>query len=160
MAGRRFFLDSDLPGRRIRSMTRSSWSRSCYTKYVLCPIDSLSKALDDIHHTQLTHNVHGPHDDKFYKFLAGLEDEYAALKRSGYSGEGFFTPGQRLGVGVSHNLPPRLAKAKALEAAERRRAMAGILGDGGGQRLGGRGGPVNPRQIRELAAQVILLKIY
>ncbi|KLO14262.1 WLM-domain-containing protein [Schizopora paradoxa] len=102
---------------------------------------------------ELTHNVHGPHDDKFYKFLAGLEDEYSALKRSGYSGEGFFTPGQRLGAGVSHNLPPHAARMRALEAAERRRTMAGILGNGGGQRLGGRGGPIDPRRARELAAQ-------
>lgn len=99
--------------------------------------------------------MHGPHDDKFYKFLAGLEDEYAGLKRSGYSGEGFFTPGQRLGVGVSHNLPPQLARKKALEAAEQRRVTTAIMDNGGGQRLGGRGGAVNPKQLRELAAQVI-----
>ncbi|EDR15260.1 uncharacterized protein LACBIDRAFT_301311 [Laccaria bicolor S238N-H82] len=43
----------------------------------------------------LTHNVHGPHDDKFYKFLSGLQDEYDALQRSGYAGEGFFSKGPR-----------------------------------------------------------------
>ncbi|KAL1760874.1 WLM domain-containing protein [Schizophyllum commune] len=32
---------------------------------------------------ELTHNHRGPHDEVFYKYLDGLEDEYAALKRSG-----------------------------------------------------------------------------
>ena len=50
---------------------------------------------------KLTHNVHGPHDEKFYKFLTELEDEYEALKRSGYSGEGFYSKGHRLGQSVS-----------------------------------------------------------
>ncbi|KAG8219423.1 hypothetical protein J3R82DRAFT_347 [Butyriboletus roseoflavus] len=70
---------------------------------------------------ELTHNVHGPHDEKFYKLLAELEDEYDALQRSGYAGEGFFSPGHKLGAGVSHDLPPHIARVRALEAAERRR---------------------------------------
>lgn len=82
----------------------------------------------------MTHNVHGPHDDSFYKYLAVLESEYEDLRRSGYSGEGFHSRGTRLGVGTSHNLPPHLARFKALEAAEKRRAG----GSGGGRRLGGR----------------------
>ncbi|KAJ7805153.1 WLM domain-containing protein [Mycena olivaceomarginata] len=59
---------------------------------------------------ELTHNVHGPHDEKFYKFLSGLQEEYDALQRSGYAGEGFFSKGQRVGTGVSHDLPPHLAR--------------------------------------------------
>ncbi|KAF9785709.1 WLM domain-containing protein [Thelephora terrestris] len=93
---------------------------------------------EDIVHTmlhELTHNVHGPHDDSFYKYLAGLESEYEGLKRSGYSGEGFYSRGTRLGVGSSHNLPPHLARLKALEAAEKRRNRS----SGGGRRLGGGG---------------------
>ncbi|KAF9643949.1 WLM-domain-containing protein [Thelephora ganbajun] len=91
----------------------------------------------DIVHTmlhELTHNVHGPHDDSFYKYLAGLETEYEDLKRSGYSGEGFHSRGIRLGVDTSHNLPPHLARLKALEAAEKRRRIGA---SGGGRRLGG-----------------------
>jgi hypothetical protein len=34
---------------------------------------------------QLTHNVYGPHDAKFYKLLGELEEEYYELKRKGYS---------------------------------------------------------------------------
>ncbi|KAH9929760.1 WLM domain-containing protein [Fomitopsis serialis] len=108
---------------------------------------------EDIVHTmlhELTHNVHGPHDEKFYKFLAGLEEEYAVLKRSGYAGEGFFTKGQRLGTNVSHNLPPHLARQRALDAAEKRRQINAVLGGGG--KLGGARGTVN-KSPRELAAE-------
>ncbi|KAF7791605.1 hypothetical protein EIP86_002622 [Pleurotus ostreatoroseus] len=100
---------------------------------------------------ELTHNVHGPHDDKFYKLLSELEDEYEALKRSGYSGEGFHTKGRRLGENVSHNLPAHIARQRALDAAEKRRRIAGIVG--GSRRLGG---VVPKRNLspRELAAAV------
>lgn len=107
---------------------------------------------EDVVHTmlhELTHNVHGPHDEKFYKFLSELEDEFEALKRSGYAGEGFHTPGHRLGENVSHNLPPHIARARALEAAERRRRFSSILG--GARRLGG--APRRDLTPRELAAQ-------
>jgi len=100
---------------------------------------------------ELTHNVHGPHDEKFYKFLAGLEDEYDALQRSGYAGEGFFSPGQRLGVGVSHDLPPHLARVRALEAAERRRKTEALTQGGG--KLGGRSSALEKLNPRELAAR-------
>lgn len=83
----------------------------------------------------MTHNVHGPHDDKFYKYLAGLESEYDDLQRSGYAGEGFFAAGERLGQGASHNLPMTEARRRALEAAERRAKSIG----GGANRLGGKG---------------------
>ncbi|KAJ3750900.1 WLM domain-containing protein [Lentinula detonsa] len=85
---------------------------------------------------ELTHNVHGPHDEKFYKFLSELQEEYDALQRSGYAGEGFFSKGNRLGTNVSHNIPLHLARAQAVSAAEKRRKMSQTLG-GGGRRLGG-----------------------
>ncbi|KAG1774007.1 WLM domain-containing protein [Suillus placidus] len=100
----------------------------------------------------LTHNVNGPHDEIFYKFLAALEDEYDALVRSGYAGEGFFSPGHRLGSGVSHDPPPHLTRLKALEAAEKRHRVNGVLGGGG--RLGGRRvTALQDMDPRELAAQ-------
>ena len=97
---------------------------------------------------QLTHNVHGPHDEKFYKLLSELEDEYEALKRSGYAGEGFHSKGRRIGEDVSHNVPPHIARARALEAAEKRRKLGNMA-----RRLGG---SVVRRDLspRELAAQV------
>ncbi|KAG2138690.1 WLM domain-containing protein [Suillus bovinus] len=102
---------------------------------------------------ELTHNVHGPHDETFYKFLAALEDEYDALVRSGYAGEGFFSPGHRLGAGVSHDLPPDLARLKALEAAEQRHRANGILGSGGSRLGGRRTTALQGMDPRELAAQ-------
>ncbi|KAF5384917.1 hypothetical protein D9615_001122 [Tricholomella constricta] len=108
---------------------------------------------DDVVQTmlhELTHNVHGPHNENFYKFLSELQDEYDALQRSGYAGEGFFSKGHRVGADVSHDLPPHLARLKALEAAEKRRQTSRVLGRGG--RLGGR---INTKGLspRELAAQ-------
>ncbi|KAG1757050.1 hypothetical protein EDB19DRAFT_1900606 [Suillus lakei] len=112
---------------------------------------------------KLTHNVHGPHDEIFYKFLAALEDEYDALVRSGYAGEGFFSPGTDWAQGYHTTLPPHLARLKALEAAEKRHRTNGVLGGGG--RLGGRIIAWQDMNPRELAAQVLphisrLLKIY
>ena len=98
--------------------------------------------------------MHGPHDDKFYKYLAGLQDEYDALQRSGYAGEGFFSEGKRLGTNVSHNLPPHMARMKALEAAEKRTQTSRVLGSGG--RLGGSGRDAG-LSPRELAARVCII---
>ncbi|KAI0682474.1 WLM domain-containing protein [Cerioporus squamosus] len=111
---------------------------------------------EDILHTmlhELTHNVHGPHDDKFYKYLADLEEEHAALRRSGYDGEGFHSAGHRLGKDVSHDLPAHLARQKALEAAEKRKQINLILSGGG--RLGGAARDANksPRQLAAEAAE-------
>lgn len=100
---------------------------------------------------ELTHNVHGSHDEAFYKFLAGLEDEYDALQRSGYAGEGFFSPGHRLGAGISHNLPQHLARAKAADAAEKRLKLRTVCRGGG--RLGGKSSALNNLSPRELAAR-------
>ncbi|KAH9897816.1 WLM domain-containing protein [Cubamyces lactineus] len=110
---------------------------------------------EDIVHTmlhELTHNVHGPHDEKFYKFLSGLEEEYEALRKSGYSGEGFHSEGRRLGTNVSHDVPPHIARQKALEAAEKRRKISVVLGGGG--RLGGTiRGSKSPRELAAEAAE-------
>jgi hypothetical protein len=100
--------------------------------------------------------VHGPHDDKFYKYLAGLQEEYDALQRSGYAGEGFFSEGKRLGTNVSHNLAPHLARMKALEAAEKRAQSSRVLGAGG--RLGGSGRQAG-LSPRELAARVWIILV-
>ncbi|KAK0465491.1 WLM domain-containing protein [Desarmillaria tabescens] len=101
---------------------------------------------------ELTHNVHGPHDDKFYKFLSGLQDEYEKLVRTGYAGEGFFSKGHRLGGDASCGVPLHMSRAKALEAAEKRRHAAQVLG-GGGRRVGtNSSGTRSGKSLRELAA--------
>ena len=80
-----------------------------------------------------------------------MEEEYEALQRSGYAGEGFHSEGHRVGANVSHDLPPHLARIKALEAAEKRKA-GGMLGGGG--RLGGSSAARRGMTPRELAAEV------
>lgn len=55
-----------------------------------------------------------------------------------------------MGQGVSHDLPPHLAKEKALAAAEKRR-QAAIMMSGGGK-LGGKSEV--GKSIRQLAAEV------
>ena len=104
---------------------------------------------------EFTHNEHGPHDAKFYKFLDGLNDEYDALRASGYSGEGFLGNGTAVGMGVSHNLSPHEARLRAVAEAERRAKLARLLGPPGGRSLGGmkaRPG-ASPRELAAQAAE-------
>ncbi|KAI8807348.1 WLM domain-containing protein [Cladochytrium replicatum] len=74
---------------------------------------------------ELAHNVHGPHDAKFYALLSKLEEEYYALVARGYTGEGFDARGDRVGIGLSHNLPLHLARKRAADAAEERMRKRG-----------------------------------
>ncbi|KAF3932456.1 hypothetical protein ABW19_dt0202969 [Dactylella cylindrospora] len=87
---------------------------------------------------ELTHCVHGPHDDKFWKMFRSLQEELDTLRFSGYTGEGFMGQGQSLGA-VPRGLSRHEAKKKAREAAERRRK-----GDQGRGRILGSGslGPI------------------
>ncbi|WWC70577.1 uncharacterized protein I206_104528 [Kwoniella pini CBS 10737] len=77
---------------------------------------------------ELTHNVHGPHDAKFYKLLEELEEEYYELKRKGFSGEGFHSEGNKLS-GLKLN--EYEGKAKGLAAAEKRLQQQRMIGRGG-----------------------------
>ncbi|KAI9138839.1 WLM domain-containing protein, partial [Paraphysoderma sedebokerense] len=86
---------------------------------------------------ELVHIVQGPHDQKFYALLDQLWEEYEKLVDSGFSGDGFESEGIRLGVGVSHNLPPEEARRRALAAAEKRRIQNELMINPGGVRLGG-----------------------
>ncbi|KAI4526627.1 WLM-domain-containing protein [Schizophyllum commune Loenen D] len=100
---------------------------------------------------ELTHNHRGPHDEVFYKYLDGLEDEYAALKRSGYAGEGFYSRGRVLGgVPGRGGGGPGIGRGERLaEAAEKRRQGARVLG-----------GPTRaPLSPREAAAQAAIRRV-
>ncbi|KAI9464941.1 WLM domain-containing protein [Lactarius psammicola] len=106
---------------------------------------------------ELTHNVHGPHDQNFYKFLSRLEEEYYELKRTGYAGEGFFSNGRRLGNGIPQNVAAYLARQRALEATERRRRTDVATGTNGPVRLGGGNLAslgLTPRELAVLAADM------
>ena len=84
--------------------------------------------------------------------LGQLEDEFDELQRNGYAGEGFHTPGARLGTGVSHDLPPHLARQKALQSAEKRRALG--LGSQPNRLGGGLRAADRTKSLRELVAEV------
>lgn len=81
---------------------------------------------------ELTHNKYGPHNQTFYKFLDGLQDEFDKLLMSGYTGEGFYSKGHVVGAGVSHNVSPAEAKKRAVAAAQKRAELY----KGSGQKLG------------------------
>ncbi|KAJ3020721.1 hypothetical protein HKX48_000320 [Thoreauomyces humboldtii] len=111
---------------------------------------------------ELTHNVYGPHDAKFYAFMDKLQDEYSDLVAKGWKGEGFYAPGFRVGQGVSHDLSPHLAKERAALAAQKRAQTDRIMIPVGGRKLGGGSGVgtsglnrrgMTPGQLAALAAE-------
>lgn len=119
------------------------------------PIEQLVRVM--LH--ELTHNLHGPHDERFYSFLNKLEDEYDALVADGWRGSGFYAPGERLGGrdwglwgnGRRDNFDTE-GRRKALEAAEARMSVERFRSGG---RLGGSGPSTQGGRTRqELAAEV------
>ncbi|KAK6359988.1 hypothetical protein TWF696_001109 [Orbilia brochopaga] len=82
---------------------------------------------------ELTHCVHGPHDERFWAMFRALRAELDTLRYTGYTGEGFLGKGQALGD-IPRGLNNLEAKRKAREAAERRRkgeqGRGRILGSG------------------------------
>jgi hypothetical protein len=95
---------------------------------------------------ELTHNLFGPHDQKFYDFLHKLEEEYAAIRARGWNGEGFYSDGRRLG---GRELPIGDARIRAARAAQQR----AIRAQGSGQKLGGAIAPRSRRTLREKVAE-------
>lgn len=56
----------------------------------------LSELLGTMLH-ELTHNIHGPHDGKFYGYLEERKRELENLMLKGFTGDGFFSNGNKLG---------------------------------------------------------------
>jgi DNA-dependent metalloprotease WSS1 len=84
---------------------------------------------------ELSHNVHGPHDDKFQALWDQLRKEAEELIMKGYTGEGFLGKGNVIGGSSSRRvLPPPQVLQK-----QRRSGQAGGVAVGGpsGHRLGG-----------------------
>lgn len=132
---------------------------------------------------ELAHNIRGPHDAQFYKVLDDLNDEYDNVVASGYMGEGFDSPGHRLGANQGgFGLGIRLGggsgsktgtgrpitgplKTSAALAAEKRRKVNEMMLPAGGRRLGGEGSSTsstsssvweqwcNPGELAALAAE-------
>ncbi|ETI25829.1 hypothetical protein G647_02606 [Cladophialophora carrionii CBS 160.54] len=84
---------------------------------------------------ELSHIVHGPHDQAFHALWDKLRDEHEALLRKGYTGEGFLGKGNRLG---GRGIPRSELQRQARAAAERRGRNA-VLAQGSGTKLGGKG---------------------
>ncbi|KAK9721185.1 hypothetical protein K7432_003618 [Basidiobolus ranarum] len=108
---------------------------------------------------ELTHIIRGPHDQQFYKILDELTTECENLMVKGFTGEGFYGIGHRVGQGISHNLPPHISRGVAVEAAEKRQQINKILGPAGGRKLGGKSVSKNleklysPRMLAAMAAE-------
>ncbi|KAJ2376045.1 hypothetical protein IW150_002205 [Coemansia sp. RSA 2607] len=73
---------------------------------------------------ELAHIVRGPHDAVFYATLDALREETQRLMDAGYAGDGFYTPGRR--VGGSRAAPTMAeARVRAAAAAARRTMLGG-----------------------------------
>ncbi|KAJ2748858.1 hypothetical protein GGI19_005934 [Coemansia pectinata] len=70
---------------------------------------------------ELVHIVRSPHDTEFYRILDELKGEAEVLLAKGYTGDGFFSDGTRVGVGVSHNVPRHGLREQTVRAVEARR---------------------------------------
>jgi hypothetical protein len=89
----------------------------------------LEQVVDTMLH-ELAHNVHGPHNTEFHALWNQQREEYEALLRKGYTGEGFLSEGKKLG---GKSVPRDEARRIARAAAEKRRTLY----SGSGQKLGG-----------------------
>ena len=101
---------------------------------------------------ELCHNIHGPHDSKFYKLLDQFQDELDEFQSKGVegTGAGFDMPGRVVDT-QRHN--PSLvleAKVKAADAAEKRLHMAKIMGKG---KVGGTKTTLSPKEAAAKAAE-------
>ncbi|KAF2270649.1 WLM-domain-containing protein [Lojkania enalia] len=81
---------------------------------------------------ELSHIVWGPHDHNFNNLWNELRDEHQSLVAKGYTGEGFLSPGHKLG---GKRIPLDEMRRQARIAAEKRKATTNV--NSGGHRLGG-----------------------
>ncbi|OAP63515.1 hypothetical protein AYL99_02742 [Fonsecaea erecta] len=100
---------------------------------------------------ELSHIVHGPHDQAFNALWDKLRDEHETLLRKGYTGEGFLGKGTRLG---GRGIPRAELQRQARAAADRRRQIS-VLSQGSGGKVGGQGilRGQNAREIIAAAAE-------
>ncbi|KAI7903696.1 WLM domain-containing protein [Cokeromyces recurvatus] len=127
-------------GWKINLRLRSHYDDSKFLEYE----DLLGTLLHEI-----THIVIGPHDARFYKLLDELKQETEALMVSGYTGEGFFSKGQKLGN--TSNVPRYLSNQMAASAADRRLQLSKIMTQGGVRLGGGNSQLINNMTAAQLA---------
>ncbi|KAJ2766498.1 hypothetical protein IWQ57_004335 [Coemansia nantahalensis] len=125
--------------------------RSAHSDAVLLPYgDVLGTMLHE-----LVHIVRSPHDAVFYELLDKLRGEAEGLMARGYAGDGFFSAGQRVGVGISHNAPRHQLRDRAARAAEQRQCRASL----GGPPRTLAGGSLAAQQARLSPAQMAALAL-
>lgn len=91
----------------------------------------MNEIIDTMLH-ELSHIVHGPHNEHFYGLWVKLRDEHAALTAKGYTGEGFLGKGDRLGgKRVPMEEMRRRARVAADQRAVRTKNSGSVLGGGG-----------------------------
>ncbi|KAI1799123.1 WLM-domain-containing protein [Daldinia bambusicola] len=111
----------------------------------------IEEVVDTMLH-ELSHNVHGPHDAKFHALWNQLRDEHEALVLKGYTGEGFLSPGHRLG---GRSIPPEEAHRLARVAAENYRNLTAGSGSGSGPGSGRRLGGAAPRPDQDIRRVIV-----
>lgn len=100
---------------------------------------------------ELSHNVHGPHDEKFHVLWDQLRSELEDLIRKGYTGEGFLGRGQILG---GRQIPLHERQRRWREAQDRRNREDQNRIMKSGRRLGGN--VASPRDdIRAVIARAV-----
>lgn len=113
---------------------------------------------------ELSHNVHGPHDEKFYSLLDKLKAEYDQSRSKSASSTDYRCEQQKLGrAGLTNGyVPIRAQRIKALSNAPKFISESRVLGSGSssssttpqGKRSTTRDNrPTNPRQLALEAAE-------
>ncbi|KAJ2632418.1 hypothetical protein H4R22_001265 [Coemansia sp. RSA 1290] len=77
---------------------------------------------------ELVHIEHGSHDRYFYALLDEIKVETEELMMQGHGGDGFYSAGQRVGQGQSHNVPRHMLREHRLRALEKRQRIAMLSG--------------------------------
>ncbi|KAJ1907567.1 hypothetical protein LPJ81_000665 [Coemansia sp. IMI 209127] len=101
---------------------------------------------------ELVHIVRSPHDAEFYRMLDELKAEAEVLLAQGYTGDGFFSDGRKLGAGIAHNVPLHMQREKTLQSIEARKRLQ-KLGLGGPPRKLGGGSDLVGMQLAATARQ-------
>lgn len=99
---------------------------------------------------ELSHIVHGPHDQVFHALWNQLREELEGLFMKGYTGEGFLSKGHKLGGQVPYSEIQRITRIEA----ERRKAEKEASKKEAGHKLGG-SKPAPGRNIRNIIADTV-----
>ncbi|KAJ2395423.1 hypothetical protein GGI23_004306 [Coemansia sp. RSA 2559] len=86
---------------------------------------------------ELVHIVRSPHDAEFYRILDELKAEAEVLLAQGYTGDGFFSDGRKLGAGIAHSVPLHMQREKSLQSIEARKRLQKLGLGGPPRKLGG-----------------------